>query len=216
MAVFVISDSVAPEFQRYVSAERKAKRLAAATPPMSPGEVTEPLFVNPKIASELLTVAAKRAVGLFGPTQRKEAVWVNGDSQLAVSLDRIRLDTGHGLIHVTIPVRCDQTGAVEVEVLFAVGSGEQPAGMFASTHRQPRGPAAIVDTWGEALVAHAWQCVLGMISGVAGAVGRDDRGNVLVPAELVASPDGLRILPMARHRFSGSTALTSKRRPGPR
>ncbi len=207
-----MADSVAPEYARYVRAERAAQRAAQAPPPLAEGKPAEPLFVNTKVASELMTVAAKRAVGLYRPTKRTEAVWVRGDSELAVSLDRVRLSTADGLIEVTIPVRCDQTGEVDVDVLFAVGSRRQPAGMFASTHRRPRGPAVIIDTWGEALVAHAWQCVLGMIAGLAGAVGKDHRGNVLVPAEMIASSDGLHILPMARHRFSGSPGLTTSRR----
>ena len=52
--------------------------------------------------------------------------------------------------------------------------------------------------------------VLGLVSGIAGAVGKDARGNVLVPAELLASPNGIQILPMARFRFAGATGLTSK------
>ena len=65
----------------------------------------------------------------------------------------------------------------------------------------------IVDAWGDALVAYAWQCVLGLVSGIAGAIGKDSRGNVLVPAELTATRRGLQIVPMARHRFSGSSGL---------
>jgi len=88
-----------------------------------------------------------------------------------------------------------------------VGSAKEPSGLYASTYRRPNGPALIVDTWGEALVAFAWQCVLGMVSGIAGAVGKDTRGNVLVPAELIAANGAMRIVPMARHRFAGSSGL---------
>jgi hypothetical protein len=68
----------------------------------------------------------------------------------------------------------------------------------------------VVRAWGENLVAFAWQCLLGLVSGVSGAVGKDGRGNVLVPAELVANADGLRVVPMARHRFAGSTGLAAR------
>jgi len=111
---------------------------------------------------------------------------------------------------VTIPVRCDQTGSAKVAVVFAVGSARQPAGLYASTFRRPNGPALIISAWGDALVAFAWQCVIGLVSGIAGATGKDSRGNVLVPAELTASEKGLKILPMARHRFSGSSGLKVK------
>ena len=53
--------------------------------------------------------------------------------------------------------------------------------------------------------------VLGLVSGLAGATGKDTRGNRLVPVELEATREGLGIVPMARHRFSGSTGLTRAR-----
>jgi hypothetical protein len=205
-----MTDGVAPEFTRFVAAERRANRLPAAPKPMAEGEVFKPVFVENKQATELLRVAARRASGLFRPSKRTEVVWVEGDSELAVSLTELQVKLADGLIRVTIPVRCDQTGSALVEVVLAVGSPDQPSGLYASTYRRPNGPALIVDTWGEALVAFAWQCVLGMVSGIAGALGKDTRGNVLVPVELAASRRGLQIVPMARHRFAGSSGLRSK------
>ena len=165
------------------------------------------MFVGTKEASTLLQVAAKRAVGLYRPTKRTEVVWVEGDSELAVGMADVQIDTDDGLIVVTIPVRCDQTGPQRVRVAFAVGGPDRPAGLYASTFRKPIGPRLIVDAWGDALVAFGWQCVLGMVAGLAGAIGKDTRGNVLVPAELNATKKGLSIVPMARHRFSGSSGL---------
>ena len=72
---------------------------------------------------------------------------------------------------------------------------------------RPSGPELVVDLWGDALVAFAWQCVLGVVTGVAAATGKDARGNLLVPVELIASARGVGIVPMARHRFSGSSGL---------
>ena len=62
-------------------------------------------------------------------------------------------------------------------------------------------------TWGDSLVAFAWEAVLGMVAGLAAAAGKDTRGNVLVPAEMVASANGLVLQPMARHRFAGGSGL---------
>lgn len=200
--------AVAPEYARFVADERRAERLAPAPRPMAEGDVHEPVVIDPRSARRLLAVAAKRAAGLYRPTTRTEAVWVQGDSQLAIGLADVGIETRDGLIIVAIPVRCDQIEPATVTVTFAVGGRNRPAGLYAATERRPRGPAVVVDTWGPALVAFAWQCVLGLVSGLAGAIGKDTRGNVLVPAELEATPDGIRILPMARHRFSGSTGLT--------
>ena len=68
----------------------------------------EPVVIDPDSARRLLGVAAKRAAGLFRPTTRTEAVWVQGDSELAVGLADVTLETRDGLIIVGIPVRCDQ------------------------------------------------------------------------------------------------------------
>jgi hypothetical protein len=158
--------------------------------------------------SGLAVEAAKRAAGFFRPTRRAEVVWVDGESELAVGLAGVRVETGDGVVVVTIPVRCDQTGEAEVHVTFAVGRPGQPAGLYATAQRRPRGPAVVVDTWAEAIVAFAWQILLGLATGLAGATGKDARGNRLVPAELEATGEGLTIVPMARHRFAGSPGLT--------
>jgi hypothetical protein len=208
----IMADAAAPEYARHVAAERRAGRLPKLPPkPSAAGEVSTPVFVDVKQASELLRVAAKRAAGLFRPTKRTEVVWVDGDRELAVNVVELQVRFAEGAIHVTIPVRCDQTGPAVVQVIFAVGAQDRPAGLYASTYRRPNGPALITNAWGEALVAFAWQCVLGMISGLAAAVGKDDRGNVLVPVELTASRRGMEIVPMARHRFAGSSGLRPTR-----
>jgi hypothetical protein len=202
-----MADTPAPEFLRFIADERRANRLPAPQPAMAAGAVSQPIFVGGEQATALLRVAAKRAAGLIRPTKRAEAVWVRGDSELAVNLVAITAKIAAGLIIVTIPVRSDQTGDASVDVFFAVGSPDQPAGLYASTLRRPSGPPLIVGIWGDALVAFAWQCVLGMVSGLAGATGKDARGNVLVPVEMAASEKGLQIVPMARHRFAGSSGL---------
>jgi hypothetical protein len=109
-------------------------------------------------------------------------------------------------------VRCDQTGAASVEVRFACGSPDRPAGLYAAAERRPQGPELIVRAWGDSLVAFAWQCLLELVTGLANAVGKDQRGNLLVPVELVATRRGIEVVPMARHRFSGSTGLLASKR----
>ena len=202
-----MAQTVAPEYAQFIAAERGANRLAAASHAMAEGQVTKPVVVEAGKGAELLRVAARRAAGLFRPSKHTEVVWVEGDSELAVSLVALDVKFAAGLIRVLIPVRCDQTGAATIEVVFACGSPDQPAGLYAAAPRRPNGPALIVATWGDALVAFAWQCVLGMVTGLAGATGKDQRGNVLVPVELAASARGMEIVPMARHRFAGSSGL---------
>lgn len=202
-----MAETVAPEFARFVEAERRAKRLPMATRKMAEGDVFEPVFIEAGRSVELMRVASRRAAGFFRPTQRSEVVWVEGENELAVGIAGVDVKLSDGLIRVLIPVRCDQTGAASVEVLFATGSPTEPAGLYAATARRPNGPEIVVTAWGDALVAFAWQCVLDLITGIAAATGKDMRGNLLVPVELAVSARGIRILPMARHRFAGSSTL---------
>jgi hypothetical protein len=201
------SEGVPAAFTRYVERERRAQRFIPELKPLMAGAVTSRLRIGSDDVSGLAVEAAKRAAGFFRPTRRTEVVWVDGESELAVGLAGVRVETGDGAVVVTIPVRCDQTGETEVHVTFAVGRPGQPAGLYAATQRRPRGPAVVVDTWAEAIVAFAWQILLGLATGLACATGKDARGNRLVPAELEATSDGLTIVPMARHRFAGSPGL---------
>ena len=202
-----MAQEVAPEFALFIASERRARRLSLATRAMAEGDVFERVFIEAPRATELLRVAARRAAGFFLATQRTEVVWVEGENELAVAFAAVNVKLSSGLIRIAIPVRCDQTGAATVELLFAVGSPQQPAGLYAASARRPNGPEVIVTTWGEALVAFAWQCVLGLVTGIAAATGKDKRGNLLVPVELSVTGRGIEIVPMARYRFSGSSSL---------
>jgi hypothetical protein len=195
------ASGVPTAFERFVDGERRADRFAGVAEPLGGGELTDTLFVTEKDATRLAREAAWRAAGLLRPTKRTEIVWVDGDSELAVGIAGLRLETGDGVVLLSIPVRCDQTGAAAAYVTLAVGTRDRPAGLYAAAQRRPRGPALVVDTWGDALVAFAWQVMLGLVSGLAAAAGKDARGNRLVPAALEAAPEGLTVQPMARHRL---------------
>jgi hypothetical protein len=208
-----MAETVAREFVQFTAAERRAQRLPAAPRAIREGEVWEPVFIERGKLAEFARVAARRASGLVRPSARHEVVWVDGASELAVDLAKIDVRSDNGVVRVQLPVRCDQTGAVAIEVLFAVGSPDEPAGLYAAASRRPDGPALIVDAWGEALVALAWQCMLGIATGIAAASGKDARGNLLVPVEFAASARGIQIVPMARHRFAGSSTLKQPIRP---
>jgi len=183
-----------------------------AMEPLPPGTFTERIFIEREDVTRLALAAAKRASGLSPSTRRTEVVWVDGESELAVGIRRLRVETGRGFVVVALPVRCDQIGGAEVYVTLAVGEPGRPAGMYASTTRRPRGPELVVDTWGEAIVAFAWHVLLEVVSDVAGRAGRDTRGDRLVPAELEATADGLAVVAMARHRFTGAPASAGKAR----
>lgn len=207
-----MTDDVAPEFERFIDTERQASRVPAFQEQPKEGKLAHPIYVGKRSLPRFLRVAARQAAGLSRQTKHTEVVWVRGDRELAVSLVGLDVKVSDGLICVLIPVRCDQTGEATVEVAFAVGKNDEPAGLYAAAYRRPNGPPLIVEAWGEALVAFAWQCILGMVSGIAGAAGRDLNGQVLVPVELTVSRKGIQIVPMARHRFTGSSGIQKKAR----
>lgn len=174
---------------------------------MTEGRLGKSIFISAEAAQKLLPVAARRASGLVRPSKRGEVVWVEGESEIAVGFDALTLRLSDGLIVMTLGVRTDQTGAAEVRVHFACGSPERPAGLYAAAQRRPQGPEIVVAAWGDALVAFAWECLLGLVTGIAGATGKDQRGNLMVPVEMVVTARGIEVLPMARHRFAGSSGL---------
>lgn len=202
-----MSDSVAPEFTSYVAAARRAQGLQPSARATFEGEVMKPVFVEAGRAGELLRVAARRAAGFYRATRRSEVIWVDGESELAVDFAGVDITLADGLANVVIPVRCDETGADKVRVLFALGSAASPAGLYAAAPRRPIGPEIVVAVWGEALVAYAWHCLVELVSGIAAASGKDARGNLLVPVEMSVGSKGIEIVPMARHRFAGSSTL---------
>jgi hypothetical protein len=204
------SSAVAPEYVRYVAAARSQGRLGPERA-LGDGEVGERVHLDPRSAAQLMRVAALRSAGLFRPTKRTEIAWVDGQDELAVLVGELDLQLADGLVVVVVPVRCDQAHG-HVLVTFVVGSPDRPRGLYAATETRPRGPAVVVDTWGESLVAFGWQCLLGLVTGMAGATGKDARGNVMVPVEVAANADGLFVVPMGRHRFGGSTGLLGTRR----
>lgn len=204
------SGTVAPEYLRHVADARGDGRLAPARA-LADGEVGDRVHLDPKTATRLMRVEALRAAGLFRPTTRTEIAWVDGENQLAVVVAELDLELDDGLVAVVVPVRCDQAHG-RVRVVFAVGSPDRPRGLYAATETRPRGPQLVVDTWGDALVAFGWQCLLGLVTGLAGATGKDRRGNLMVPVEVAANADGLFVVPMGRHRFGGSTGLLGTRR----
>ena len=130
-------------------------------------------------------------------------VWTDGASALAVEVAKVAVETGHGEV--------DLRGAGALRPAFpAAGRGpglvhgrhpERPTGLLAATARRPAGPRIVVDRWGEALTALCWRALLDAVAGVAAATGRDRDGSPLVVTALTATPDGLRVLPQARHPF---------------
>lgn len=161
--------------------------------PLPAGEVGAEIPYDRVAVQKLFAAAA---------TQNNQGaqVWMKDDSELLVFTAKVEVELDDGIVLVTIPVSCDQVAAA-IQVPFAVGSNDQPAGMVFATEERLRGPEVIVDVWGEALTAFAWQIFITVASREAAASGVDEDGAGLIPVAVTAAPQGLRILTMARHSF---------------
>jgi len=165
------------------------------------------VLIGASIADQVTVSASGRLPGQGAPPP-PAVLWRDGIDSLLVKVADISVKLSDGVVLVIIPVMCDQlrdaagapaTGAVVVEL--HVGTADRPTGMFAATPERPDGPPVVVQRWGAALTALAWRALLEAAAGIAAAAGRDADGSPLVPVALVASGQGLAVLPQARHPF---------------
>jgi hypothetical protein len=182
------------------------KELAGVLPGqiVQPGSPTEERTVRPDDLKVLIPTAAVAAAGLDPaktPLPLPSVLWEDAGNRLLIQLDGIHADLGDGLIELTIPVHCDETGDASVTVTFVTGSPDRPTGGVTTTEDHPRGPAVIIENWHEALIAFAWHTVLIATSALTGTVGTDRAGRPLIANAFAVNADGLSVLPMARHTF---------------
>jgi hypothetical protein len=195
--------ALSKECRRLLSQLRQRCPDALPAEPVTAGSVVPAIHITPNQALKLFPPAAAIAAGFdrFAKPSRQPVKWREGDRELLVFPADVSVRTGDGVIAVSVPVFTDQTDKAVVHVSFVVGDPKRPAGLVATTDAAPAGPATIVDAWGEALVAFAWHVVIEVATTIAGEAGRDVDGSRLVPIAIAASPDGLFVVPMARHEF---------------
>lgn len=161
---------------------------------LSAGAIADKITVQPQGLDELIRAA-------MGAAAQQRVIWRDGDSEVLVHLDQTRTKTLDGLVLVGVTLECDETGVQEITVPFAVGSESMTAGMLGITEAEPRGHPLLVQRWGEAIVATAWKALLDVGQTLAAEAGTDEDGAALVAGALVAKPDGLQVIPQARHIF---------------
>lgn len=194
------------ECQKLLAQLRKQCPELFLAEPLPPGKVGPPLPVNSTDLPALARAALRAASGLppappAGKAPVAGVTWVDGDRELYVGVNQVDVKIAPGAVAVTIPVLCDQTGATMVDVSFAVGLPDRPLGLVVATEDRPRGPDAVVDVWGDALIALAWQCLLDVAAGVSAASGSDSAGTPLIASALHSDGKTLSITPQARFAF---------------
>lgn len=173
----------------------RAERLRIPEPPrrLKPGTLVDPVTIEPKELSRMLRGAATD----------DQVIWSRAGSEILIVAKKVSVETTEGGVVVTVPIQTEETGAIEIQVPIALGTADRDAGLLASTSARPLGPAIIVDRWGDAIVAFAWQALLTVAIAIAAKTGADSRGDPLVPASLRSSEAGLIVVAIARHRTGG-------------
>jgi hypothetical protein len=187
------------ECQRLVDALRERCPDAFIAEPLQAGAVAPEVSLTADEGAALYQVAFAEAAGDGGAAG--DVVWTAGDSELLVHAGSVRLLLRDGFALVAVGVFCDQTNDVEVVVPFALGRPGAPLGLVMATEPVPRGPTAVVQRWGEHIVAVAWDALVQVTAGIAAAAGVDDQSQALLPAAVTAGQGGLTVLPQARHAF---------------
>src|SRR5262249_41233449 len=116
-----------------------------------PGETAPPVTVDSQHSAALFTTAFAAAAQAPSAAPGTAVVWADVEHELLVYPARVRALFGDGFVLVGITVFTEQTGTVEVSVPFAVGSSAAPAGLMIATEPVPRGPALLVERWGDQL-----------------------------------------------------------------
>lgn len=185
--------------------------------PLEPGVAAPALPVDAREAAELVSLAARQAAvagggGIFGDDLGRDeglpraVVWTAGPHELLVLLDELSVRTGDGVVSVFVDVACDELRAAtrspraHIQIDFVVGTEQRPTGMLAVA-TPPQGPHLVVDRWGAALVAFAWQALLDSAAALTASAGRDTDGAGLLPTSWTASPQGIAVGPRARHEI---------------
>ena len=163
--------------------------------PLPSGQTAEPLPMKSAEVTRLVRAA------MAPEPDADSVIWEHAGSELLVHTGRTRIEVLDGVVLVGVTVESDQLGETEVVVPFAVGTAEQLAGMIATTERRPRGPDPLVDHWGDALIAAAWDALLAVAEELSSQIGVDETGSPLRPGALVAAAGTLSVVPQARHRY---------------
>lgn len=178
--------AVRPGARRSGSATRSATARG-----VQPGKLHPIGQLNRADAEKMFRTALVRVCGGDAHAVDGGVLWRDADDELFLHVSRAALATGERLIVVSIPLYTDQTGETAVVVPFVTNSRQSALGLIAATETKPRGPAAVIDLFGDALVAAAWAALVEAAAAWAGAAGEAAGHGRLAPAGLAATKAAL-------------------------
>lgn len=171
---------------------------------LKPGSQTDKAIVVPQSQARKALRSVVRLVADLPASARPLVVWTDGDDELLVDISATTLTCLVGMVRIEVKVACDQLAEpTKVEVAFAVGSEDRPAGLSMSAHNRLLGPDVVVDRWSDAITAFAWEALIETATQLAARTGKDARGRPLIPGAISSGSGTLTIQPMARHELRG-------------
>ena len=102
----------------------------AETKPLPAGTVGTEIPIALQALQSLITAAASQ-------DNPGHLLWVRDTNELLVFTSRVTVTLDDGLVLITVPVSCDQAVEAMIEVPFAVGSKDLPAGLVFATEERP-------------------------------------------------------------------------------
>lgn len=175
------------------------------TAPLEQGEVNAPFNLREKDISQLTRAA------LMPEGEARTILWRKAGSEILFHPRKTRTEIRNGLIIVGIVLESVETKQSVLTVPFAVGTEQRLASTVMVTEQRPRGHALLVELWGDAVIAVAYEAVLQVISGMATAAGSDQLGQPLKPGAIIASKGELTVVPQAFHAIENSVRRSLSR-----
>ncbi|MCF6281803.1 MAG: hypothetical protein L3J28_06250 [Candidatus Polarisedimenticolaceae bacterium] len=104
----------------------------------------------------------KKMQQLLAPQEHKAGpvIWQDGESEVIVHLDKLRLAIKPGLVLFEIQLEADNLGLVPMVVPFRIGNDIKSASLTITTEHLPRGDSLMTHRWGEIVQEHLWFALL--------------------------------------------------------
>jgi hypothetical protein len=173
--------------------------------PTPPGSIAPSISVTTEQLRPLLIASLGSLYVAAGVSPPPQVIWYDHDSEVLVHLDRTVVELEDGLVLMALTLEADQTGVGQLTVPLSIGSPQLAAGLVVVTESRPRGPAALVDRWGDAAIAAAWRALLDAAHFLALRAGVDTNGARLVPGAISSNGKSLSVVPQARHATDAVT-----------
>ena len=178
---------------------RSVLRLPTWASTVAPGTLApQPITVDQPTLQAAIVSALATPYAPVGAAPPAQVVWFDHDGDVLVHIGATEVSLFDGLVLVALTLETDETGLGQLSVPLTVGTPAQPVGLVVGTELSPRGPSLLVDRWGEAATAAAWNALLDVAGHLAEQGGADSNGVPFIPASMTATPQQFAVTPQAR------------------